>query len=180
MCRCIYAICQHPEVEARVAAELGAAGLLATLERPQPRCMEHADLAQLTYLQCVIKVGSHTATSLLACLRIIHAVVFTWRLPMCTTVLWFELRVSPSVASVACEGMLTRACAANQESIRLRPVLPILFRRAMKDVQIGPYLFPEGTILELHTLAMNTHPKYWECPDDFVPVRYINALSWPL
>ena len=29
-CRCIYAICQHPEVEARVAAELAAAGLLAT------------------------------------------------------------------------------------------------------------------------------------------------------
>ena len=58
-----------------------------------------------------------------------------------------------------------------QESIRLRPVLPVVFRRAMKDVQIGPYLFPEGTILELHTLAMNTHPHYWERPDDFVPVR---------
>ena len=66
--------------------------------------------------------------------------------------------------------MLTKACVPYQESIRLRPVLPILFRRAMKDVQIGPYLFPEGTILELHTLAMNTHPKYWERPDDFVPV----------
>ncbi|CAK0784537.1 hypothetical protein CVIRNUC_007741 [Coccomyxa viridis] len=111
---CIYAICQHPEVEAKVAAELAAAGLLATPERPQPRCMEHADLARLPYLQCVIK-----------------------------------------------------------ESIRLRPVLPILFRRAMKDVQIGPFLFPEGTILELHTLAMNTHPKYWERPDDFVPERWL-------
>ena len=58
-----------------------------------------------------------------------------------------------------------------QESTRLRPVLPVVFRRAMKDVQIGPYLLPEGTILELHTLAMNTHPHYWERPDDFVPVR---------
>ena len=87
--------------------------------------------------------------------------------------------------------MLTSSCAAIQESIRLRPVLPILFRRAMKDVQIGPYLFPEGSILELHTLAMNTHPKYWEDPDDFVPVSYrvcsrfimdgINVTgSWPL
>lgn len=75
--------------------------------------------------------------------------------------------------------MLTEACAPCQESIRLRPVLPILFRRAMKDVQIGPFLFPEGTILELHTLAMNTHPKYWERPDDFVPVSYIGAASWP-
>lgn len=61
---------------------------------------------------------------------------------------------------------------ATQESIRLRPVLPVVFRRAMKDVQIGPHLFPEGTILELHTLAMNTHPHYWERPDDFVPVSH--------
>jgi len=49
-------ICQHPEVEAKVAAELDALGLLATPDRPQPRCMEHADLARLTYLQCIIKV----------------------------------------------------------------------------------------------------------------------------
>jgi hypothetical protein len=61
-----------------------------------------------------------------------------------------------------------------QESIRLRPVLPVIFRRAMRDVQIGPYLLPEGTILELHTLAMNTHPHYWERPDDFVPVRHLH------
>lgn len=40
-----------------MAAELDAVGLLATLQRPQPRCMEHADLARLTYLQAVIKVG---------------------------------------------------------------------------------------------------------------------------
>ena len=54
--RCIYAICQHPEVEARVAAELDSVGLLATPDRLQPRVMEHADLARLPYLQCVIKV----------------------------------------------------------------------------------------------------------------------------
>lgn len=62
--------------------------------------------------------------------------------------------------------------SAMQESIRLRPVLPVVFRRVMRDLQIGPYLLPEGTILELHTLAMNTHPRYWERPDDFVPVRH--------
>jgi len=56
ICRCIYTICQHPAVEAKVAAELDALGLLATPDRPQPRCMEHADLARLTYLQCIIKV----------------------------------------------------------------------------------------------------------------------------
>ena len=55
----------------RVAAELAAAGLLATPERPQPRCMEHADLARLTYLQCVIKVGSSAEPGVPACAPII-------------------------------------------------------------------------------------------------------------
>ena len=58
-------------MEARVAAELAAAGLLATPERPQPRCMEHADLARLTYLQCVIKVGSSAEPGVPACAPII-------------------------------------------------------------------------------------------------------------
>ena len=39
-----------------MAAELDSVGLLATPDRPQPRVMEHADLARLPYLQCVIKV----------------------------------------------------------------------------------------------------------------------------
>ena len=41
---------QHPEVEAKLAAELDAAGLLVTPDRPFPRPMEYADLGRLTYL----------------------------------------------------------------------------------------------------------------------------------
>ena len=137
LCRCIYAICQHPQVEARVVAELGAAGLLATSARPQPRCMEHADLARLTYLQCVIKVGSRTKSSLPGCVRVMCTAVLTWHLPMCTTVLWLQRRARPSLTSVAWGRMLSETCIPYQESIRLRPVLPILFRRAMKDVPGG-------------------------------------------
>lgn len=60
-----------------------------------------------------------------------------------------------------------------QEVLRIRPVLPILFRRAMKDLRLGRYLLPEGTIIELHMLAMNTHPLYWDRPDEFLPVSII-------
>ena len=49
---------QHPAVEARLAAELDAAGLLVTRARPEPRALAHADLGRLTYLQCVLKVAS--------------------------------------------------------------------------------------------------------------------------
>lgn len=51
-----YLLSQHPEVEAKLAAELDAAGLLVTPERPNPRPMEFGDLAALTYLSWVCKV----------------------------------------------------------------------------------------------------------------------------
>lgn len=50
-----YLLSQHPEVEARVVAELDALELLVTLSRPAPRELEWADLGRLTYLQAVIK-----------------------------------------------------------------------------------------------------------------------------
>ena len=51
-----YLLTQHPEVEAKVAAELEAAGLLATSACPEPPCMTAAHIPQLPYLQAVIKV----------------------------------------------------------------------------------------------------------------------------
>ena len=52
----LFLLTQHPEVEAKLAAELDAAGLLATADCPQPRALEWADLGRLVYLQAVIKV----------------------------------------------------------------------------------------------------------------------------
>lgn len=55
---CRYTISQHPRVEAKVVEELERLELLVTPERPQPRPLEYADLARLTYLNCVIRVSS--------------------------------------------------------------------------------------------------------------------------
>jgi cytochrome P450 len=51
----LFTLSQHPEVEAKIVAELDAAGLLATPERPEPRRLEWADLGKLVYLQAFIK-----------------------------------------------------------------------------------------------------------------------------
>ena len=51
----LYLLTQHPAAEARLAAELDAAELLVTAQRPHPRQLQWADLALLTYLQAVIK-----------------------------------------------------------------------------------------------------------------------------
>ena len=53
---CRYLISQHAAVETRLAAELDAAGLLASSERLQLRTLQHADLSTLPYLSCVCKV----------------------------------------------------------------------------------------------------------------------------
>lgn len=50
-----YLISQHPEVEAKLVAELDAAGLLATPANPKPRAVEYSDLAKLPYLGWVCK-----------------------------------------------------------------------------------------------------------------------------
>ena len=45
----------HPEVQRRVAEELDSRGLLATLANPTPRRPQHADLANLPYLDAVLR-----------------------------------------------------------------------------------------------------------------------------
>ena len=45
----------HPEVQARVAAELESLGLLATPGNPIPRRLEYADLAKLPYMDAVLR-----------------------------------------------------------------------------------------------------------------------------
>ena len=45
---------------AKLEAELDAAGLLVTPERPQARAFTFADISKLRYLDCVIKVRAGT------------------------------------------------------------------------------------------------------------------------
>ncbi|BDA44790.1 probable Dynein assembly factor 1, axonemal at C-terminar half [Coccomyxa sp. Obi] len=86
-------------------------------------------------------------------------------------------RPTPRGLELADLSRLTYLNCVIKESMRKRPVLPLMFRRAVKDVRIGPYLFPAGTIIEVHVLAMNTHPLYWDRPDDFLPLLF-HAVDW--
>jgi hypothetical protein len=61
VCVARFCISQHPEVEARLAAELDDNGLLAKRGRPNPRMVSHDDLAKLAYLGRVIKVSMEKA-----------------------------------------------------------------------------------------------------------------------
>jgi fatty acid synthase len=51
----LYELAAHPDIQARVQAELDSFGLLKTAQRPKPRDLEYADLAKLTFLNNVLK-----------------------------------------------------------------------------------------------------------------------------
>jgi fatty acid synthase len=50
-----FLVSQHPDVEARLVAELDSQGLLATPANPHPRPVAYGDLARLPYLAAVCK-----------------------------------------------------------------------------------------------------------------------------
>ena len=52
----LYLVSQHPEVEAKICAELDQQGLLKSADRPNPRQVTYDDLGKLTYLDMAIKV----------------------------------------------------------------------------------------------------------------------------
>ena len=60
-----YFLAKHPQAMAELEAELDAAGLLVTAQRPRPRAFTFADISKLRYLDCVIKVARKYAPVLL-------------------------------------------------------------------------------------------------------------------
>lgn len=52
----LFWISQHPEVEAKIVAELDGLGLLAAPGKAQPRRLEWDDLPKLHYVEAVTKV----------------------------------------------------------------------------------------------------------------------------
>ncbi|CAL4914991.1 unnamed protein product [Urochloa decumbens] len=58
------------------------------------------------------------------------------------------------------------------ESLRLANVAPVLFRKAIKDVQIKGYTIPEGWIVMICPPAVHFNPTTYEDPSAFNPWRW--------
>ena len=55
---CRLMMSQHPEVAAKVLAELDGLELLVTASRLHPRAMTYDDISKLAYTTCAIKVST--------------------------------------------------------------------------------------------------------------------------
>lgn len=64
-----------------------------------------------------------------------------------------------------------------KEALRLRPPAGALFREASRDVELGGYHVPEGTMIVLPQFAVQTDPRYFDDPHTFRPERWEDDLE---
>ena len=59
-----------------------------------------------------------------------------------------------------------------KETLRLMPVAAFVPRRPLRDVAIGTYRVPAGTMVVAASGAIGRHPAYWTAPSTFDPERF--------
>ncbi len=69
-------------------------------------------------------------------------------------------------------GKLVKTEMVFEESLRMRPPLPVMPRRAMKAFEFGGYHIPAGTPVGIAMHYTQNSPEYWEHPERFDPERF--------
>jgi cytochrome P450 len=72
--------------------------------------------------------------------------------------------------------------AVVNETLRVRPVVPIVVRTLQDELQVGPYLLPAGTRVTPSIYLTNRNPRVYEDPREFRPERFLGSppetFSW--
>lgn len=76
----------------------------------------------------------------------------------------------PTVEDLPALAYLTQTV---KEAMRLYPPAPVLFaRRAVSDIEIGPWLIPNGSLVMLSPWVVHRDIRWYDRPDDFDPERF--------
>ncbi|MBZ0280771.1 MAG: cytochrome P450 [Anaerolineae bacterium] len=59
-----------------------------------------------------------------------------------------------------------------QEAMRLYPPVWNMSRQALTDVEVGGYIIPKGSEVNLNTYAMHHDPRWWQEPEHYIPERF--------
>ncbi|KAH9361476.1 hypothetical protein HPB48_004581 [Haemaphysalis longicornis] len=66
-----------------------------------------------------------------------------------------------------------------KESMRLYPPAPVIGRTVTRDIQIGKYTIPRGTMAIVALYFLQRHPRFFENPDAFIPERFLETKKMP-
>ncbi|XP_037269503.2 cytochrome P450 4V2 [Rhipicephalus microplus] len=64
-----------------------------------------------------------------------------------------------------------------KEAMRLYPPGSVIGRSVVKDIKIGKYTIPRGTVAVVALYFLQRHPRYVEDPNSFKPERFMEAKS---
>ncbi len=73
---------------------------------------------------------------------------------------------------VAADPFLDSVC---KEVLRLCPDIPFAVRRALVDIEVGPWRLPEGTTMGVGIYLIQRRSESFPEPDRFLPDRFLNA-----
>jgi len=59
-----------------------------------------------------------------------------------------------------------------KETMRLYPAIYMIARRSVRDVELGPYLVPRGTVLFINIIGMHRRADIYPNPEQFDPERW--------
>jgi cytochrome P450 family 135 len=65
--------------------------------------------------------------------------------------------------------------AVVQETLRARPVVPVVARRLRDSREVGGYMLPAGTILMVSIYLVHNDPETYPQPDQFRPERFLGG-----
>jgi cytochrome P450 len=72
--------------------------------------------------------------------------------------------------------------AVVNETLRVRPVVPIVVRMLTEELQVGPYRLPQGTRVVPSIYLTNRSPRVYADPEEFRPERFLHGapetFSW--
>jgi cytochrome P450 len=72
--------------------------------------------------------------------------------------------------------------AVVNETLRVRPVVPIVVRVLQDELRVGSRVLPRGTRVTPSIWLTNHNPRVYERPEEFVPERYLDGapdtFSW--
>jgi cytochrome P450 family 135 len=72
--------------------------------------------------------------------------------------------------------------AVVNETLRVRPVVPIVVRVLQEDMRVGRYMLPAGTRVTPSIYLTNRNPKVYDAPEEFRPERFLEdgpeTFSW--